>query len=88
MAFIGEFNFYTTVLQNSIIDIIETSFSDSYYLTMNSNGRPSVIDENARRIYFPTLIRFSQSYQSETNINGTNTFILKTLMNTIEVLEM
>ena len=74
IAFVGEFSFYGTVLQNSIIDIIETSFSDSYNLTMNSNGRPSVIDENARHIYFPTLIRFSQSYQAETNINGTNTF--------------
>jgi hypothetical protein len=73
-AYVASFDLTMGVLQNKTIEIIESSFNDAYNLTMNSNGRASVIDENARQIYFPTLIRFSQSYQVNTNINGTNTF--------------
>jgi hypothetical protein len=69
MAF--EFN----VLKGATIEIIESSFNDTYNLITNSNGRPSVIDENARQTYFPTLIRFGQAYQSNTNLNATNRFI-------------
>ena len=63
-----------SIVKNNTIDIIESSFSDNYNLVTNSNGRPSVIDENAAKRYFPTLIRFGQSYQFNTNINGTNRF--------------
>jgi hypothetical protein len=73
-AYVASFNLTMSVLQNKTIEIIESSFNDAYNLTMNSNGRASVIDENARQVYFPTLIRFSQAYQVNTNINGTNTF--------------
>jgi hypothetical protein len=59
---------------NTTIDIIETSFSDVYNIVTNSNGRETIVDENAKQTYFPTLIRFSQSYQADTNINGTNRF--------------
>ena len=59
---------------NKTIDIIETSFSDVYNIVTNSNGRETIVDENAKQTYFPTLIRFSQSYQADTNINGTNRF--------------
>ena len=62
------------VLKNAIIPIVESSFNDTYNLVTNSNGRPSVVDENARQTYFPTLIRFGQNYQFDTNINGTNRF--------------
>jgi hypothetical protein len=62
------------VLKREIIDIIESSFSDTYNLVTNSNGRPSVVDENAAKRYFPTLIRFGQAYQFNTNINGINRF--------------
>ena len=54
--------------------IIESSFSDNINLITNSNGRPSVIDANASQTYFPTVIRFGQAYQSNTNINATNRF--------------
>ena len=63
-----------SIIKNNTIDIIESSFSDNYNLITNSNGRPSVIDENATKRYFPTLIRFGQAYQFNTNINGTNRF--------------
>ena len=63
------------VLKGSEIEIIESSFNDTYNLITNSNGRPSVIDENASKTYFPTLIRFGQAYQSNTNLNATNRFI-------------
>ena len=57
----SDFNF--GVLYNSNIEIIEQSFNDTYNLVTNSNGRPSVIEENAKQTYFPTLIRFGGAYQ-------------------------
>jgi hypothetical protein len=67
-----DFNF--DVVKNKEIGIIEKSFNDTYNLVTNSNGRPSVIDANARQTYFPTVIRFGQAYQSNTNLNATNRF--------------
>jgi hypothetical protein len=71
---VSPINFDFNIIKNKNIDIIESSFSDNYNLITNSNGRPSVIDENAAKRYFPTLIRFGQAYQFNTNINGTNRF--------------
>ena len=62
------------IQRSSNIEIIESSFSDNYNLITNSNGRPSAIDENAKQTYFPTLLRFGQAYQSNTNLNATNRF--------------
>jgi len=73
-AYYSAFKMKINILQTQLISVIESSFNDAYYLSMNSNGRESVIDVNARKVYFPTLIRFSQSYQVSTNINGTNSF--------------
>jgi hypothetical protein len=67
-------NFDFQIVKNATIQIIESSFNDTYNLVTNSNGRPSVIDANARQTYFPTVIRFGQAYQSNTNINATNRF--------------
>jgi len=67
-------NFDFDVVKDKEIQIIESSFNDTYNLITNSNGRPSVIDENAAQTYFPTVIRFGQAYQSNTNINATNRF--------------
>ena len=67
-------NFDFNVVKDKSIGIIEQSFSDTYSLITNSNGRPSVIDANARQTYFPTVIRFGQAYQSNTNLNATNRF--------------
>jgi hypothetical protein len=65
---------YIQPVFNREIAIIEASFSDSYRLVTNSNGRPSVIEENAQQAYYPTLVRFGQAYQANTSINGTNRF--------------
>ena len=67
-----DFNFY--VVKNKEIKIIEQSFNDTYNLVTNSNGRVSVIEENAKQTYFPTLIRFGGAYQIDTNINQINNF--------------
>jgi len=67
-------DFSFDVVKDNVIDIIESSFNDTYNLVTNSNGRPSVIDENAKQTYFPTVIRFGQAYQSNTNLNATNRF--------------
>jgi hypothetical protein len=69
------FRFDFQVIKEKTIGIIEQSFNDTYNLVTNSNGRPSVIDENARQTYFPTVIRFGQAYQSNTNLNATNRFL-------------
>ena len=68
------FDFNVNIIKNKIINIIESSFNDTYNLVTNSNGRPSVIDENAKQTYFPTLIRFGGAYQVNTNINQINNF--------------
>lgn len=62
------------VIESATIEIIEQSFNDTYNIITNDNGRPSVIDINARRAYYPTTVRFGQAYQENTNINGTNRF--------------
>ena len=67
-------NFAFDVVKDKTISIIEKSFNDTYNLVTNSNGRPSVIDANAAQTYFPTVIRFGQAYQSNTNLNATNRF--------------
>jgi len=68
------FDFEFDVVKDKTIEIIESSFSDNYNLVTNSNGRPSVVDENAKQTYFPTLIRFGGAYQVNTNINQINNF--------------
>jgi len=73
-VYIQPFNFDFNVIKNKLIEIIESSFSDNINLITNSNGRPSLIDANASQTYFPTVIRFGQAYQSNTNINATNRF--------------
>ena len=73
-VYISPFELTFNILKSKVIDIIESSFSDNYNLVTNSNGRPSVIDENARKTYFPTLIRFGGAYQVNTNINQLNNF--------------
>jgi hypothetical protein len=72
--YVQPFNFNFNIVKDKQIEIIESSFSDNYNLITNSNGRPSVIDANAAQTYFPTVIRFGQAYQSNTNINATNRF--------------
>lgn len=71
---VNPFTLNFQVLKNKTIPIIESSFSDTYNLITNSNGRASVVDINAKQTYFPTLIRFGGAYQVNTNINRINNF--------------
>lgn len=59
--------------------IQDPNFSEFAVSAINSNGRAFVIDENAAQTYNPTLVRFSQSYQFGTNINGLNRFFSENL---------
>lgn len=69
------FDLIVDVINNVTIPIVENGFSDVYQIITNSNGRPSVVDINAKATYFPTLIRFGGAYQTGTNLNATNRFI-------------
>lgn len=71
---IGDGTIRIDVIDNVTIPIIESAYSDKYAIITNSNNRPSVYDENARQTYYPTLVRFSLSYQEDTSINSTNRF--------------
>ncbi len=83
----AEFNFYngdayfrqrSTVLSASgsaTYNVLDRNFVDIYLSAVNSiDGRPNIVDENARRAYNSTMIRFGQSYQPNTNLNGLNRF--------------
>jgi hypothetical protein len=83
----AEFNFYDgDVYYTSRIiylspDVTESyncldrNFLDNYNSAVNSiDGRSSVIDINARRAYYSAMVRFSNAYQPNTNINATNRF--------------
>ena len=71
---VSTFNLTIEVTQSATIEIIEQSFNDTYNIVTNSNGRPTVIEQNAKQTYFPAMVRFGQAYQENTNINGTNRF--------------
>ena len=62
------------VINYVTIPIIESSFNDVYNLDKNSNGRPSLVDVNAKQTTYSTLFRYAQPYQLGTNINQTNMF--------------
>ena len=49
----------------------DRNFVDFYISAVSSiDGRPNIIDVNAKRSYYSTLVRFTQAYQADTNING------------------
>lgn len=53
----------------------DRNVADFYISAVNSvSGRPLIIDVNAKRQFFSTLVRFGQAYQPNTNINGLNRF--------------
>lgn len=53
---------------------IDVNFSEQFKSGLSGNGRPQIIDVNAKEQYYPTLVRFSQEYVADSNINGTNRF--------------
>jgi hypothetical protein len=54
--------------------IIDQSVSDKYPSKTTGNGRVFTVDPYAKETYFPSGIRWSLSYQQDTNINQTNKF--------------
>lgn len=55
--------------------IMDKNFVDFYISAVNSiSGRPNLIDLDQRQATYGTLIRFGQSYQPSTNINGLGRF--------------
>lgn len=83
----AEFNFYngdsyfrvrTVYISQTgfgTFNVQDRNFVDFYISAVNSiDGRPFVIDPNAKQTTNPVLLRFSQAYQSGTNINGLSRF--------------
>lgn len=61
----------TTILFN----VQDLNIVDTYISAVNSiDGRPNIIDANAKQANYSTLVRFGQAYQANTNINGLNRF--------------
>ena len=71
---VGSFDLELSIVKNAEIAVIESSFSDTYKLTLNSNSRPVVFDQNAVNAYYPTLIRYGQQNVAGTNMNNSNRF--------------
>lgn len=54
--------------------MIDPNFSDYFTSAVNSNGRGWVYDENANRINYQDMYRWSLDYQQDTSINRTCRF--------------
>ena len=63
-----------SIINQVTIPIYDASYSDVQNILGNSNGRPDVIDVNAKDTVFNTRFRFSESYQLDTNLNRLNRF--------------
>lgn len=56
------------------IFVADSNFSETYISSVWANGRPIVVDNDAKEEYFPAMLRFSQSYIYGTNINNLSRF--------------
>jgi hypothetical protein len=54
--------------------VAEKNFSETYLSAVWSQGRPLIVDENIKEEYYPSMLRFSQSYIYGTNINNISRF--------------
>lgn len=83
----AEFNFYngdvyfktrSAYISNydaNVYTCLDRNFVDDYNSAVNSiDGRSNIVDINAKNAYYSTLVRFSNAYQANTNVNGTNRF--------------
>ena len=56
-------------------NVIDPNFVDTYISAVhNIDGRANVIDLDAKKNFFRSIVRFSLAYQPDTNINETNRF--------------
>lgn len=61
------------------VNIMDANFSDFFDSAVNDNGRGQAIEVNAKRTYFPVLVRFSLEYLADTHVNNTNRFYFENL---------
>ena len=68
-------NFYISSTGISTFSVQDRNIVDSYVSAVSSiDGRPNLIDINARQAFYGATIRHGQAYQPNTNINGLNRF--------------
>lgn len=67
---------YTSLLTSgtNTVSLMDKNFSDFFLSGVNDDGRPQVIEANAQDAFLPALVRFGQSYQSDTTVNQINRF--------------
>ena len=54
--------------------VADKNFSENYLSAVWSQGRPLIVDEDIKEEYYPSMLRFSQSYIYGTNINNLSRF--------------
>ena len=57
------------------LDCMDRNYNDFQASKANDNSRGWVIEENAKREYFPATVRWGGSYVQDTNINNLNRFL-------------
>lgn len=58
-----------------LFNVQDSNFVDFYLSDVSSlEGRPSLIDENAKTTFFGAVIRHGRAYQANTNVNALNQF--------------
>lgn len=81
----GDVYFHTRTMYNTkdfdddsahidTLNIMDAGFSDFFSSSVNDNGRPQIVDVNAKRQYDPALIRHGGAFEAGTNINDVNRF--------------
>lgn len=71
---VGAFNIRFDVVKNSLISLVETSFSDITKTELNANSRPVIFDENSKAAFYPTLVRYGLPKVLGSTLNQTNRF--------------
>jgi len=67
----------TFVTPSDALWVTDLNYSDDFKSAVNSNGRPSVLDYNAKETYYPTMVRFSGAYQQGTFVNELSRFFFE-----------
>ena len=77
----GDYYYRARVMVNNINDtsegtlyVADKNFSEKYPSAVWSQGRPLIVDEDIKEEYYPSMLRFSQSYIYGTNINNLSRF--------------
>lgn len=56
------------------LGMMDANYSDYWNSAVNSDGRPYVLEPDAKRQFNPALVRFGGSFQPNTNLNELNRF--------------